>query len=148
MDQLGISNTVDRTDAFRVARVATPDVSSCSGFWVRYVRMPLRKLATKNFRPFSYFGRMSQCLFVSTKSKDCLFLYARYKRVLYCIIYCTSFLSFQFTWNIWNFAKNGGFAINGSQKDSMTGPMGHSWNHAFYYKLPVLYKIFYLLFKC
>jgi len=105
MDQLGISNTVDRTDAFRVARVATPDVSSCSGFWVRYVRMPLRKLATKNFRPFSYFGRMSQCLFVSTKSKDCLFLYARYKRVLYCIIYCTSFLSFQFTWNIWNFAK-------------------------------------------
>jgi hypothetical protein len=35
---------VDRTGAFRVGRVATPDVSSCSGFGDWYVRRPLRKL--------------------------------------------------------------------------------------------------------
>jgi hypothetical protein len=43
MDQLGISNMVDKTGAFRVARVATPDVSSCSGLGVWYVRRPLKK---------------------------------------------------------------------------------------------------------
>jgi len=32
MDHLGISDTVDSTGTFRVVGVATPDVSSCSGF--------------------------------------------------------------------------------------------------------------------
>ena len=49
MGHLGISNTVDSTGVFRVAVVANPDVSSCSGFRVWYVKRPLRKLATKIF---------------------------------------------------------------------------------------------------
>jgi len=49
MDHIGISNTVGSTGEFSVAGVATPDVSSCWGFWVWYVKRPLRKLATKIF---------------------------------------------------------------------------------------------------
>jgi len=44
--------------------------------------------------------------------------------------------------------KNGGVAIDGPLQGSMHGPVGHSWNHAFCYRLPVLYKVFHLLFKC
>ena len=98
MDQLGISNTVDRTDAFSVARVATPDVSSCSGFGVCYVRRPLRKLATKIF---DLSVNLDVCLNVFQHRKQGLsFAIYEYKRVLCCIIYCASFLSFQFPWNI------------------------------------------------
>jgi len=49
MDHLGISSTVDRRGAFRVAGVTTADVSSFSGFRVWYGKRQLRKLATKIF---------------------------------------------------------------------------------------------------
>ena len=49
MDHLGISNIVDRRGAFRVAGVATADVSFCSGLGVWYGKMQLRKVATKIF---------------------------------------------------------------------------------------------------
>ena len=148
MEQLGISNAVDTTGAFRIPRVATPDVSSCSGFRVWYVRRPLRKLATKTFRPCSYFGRTSQCLFVRTESNYCLFLYMRHKRVLYCIIYCANFLIFQFPWNIWSFANKKKMAELLPMEHHRTVPIGHFRNHAFCYKFPVLYQILHLLFKC
>jgi hypothetical protein len=39
-----------------------------------------------------------------------------------------------------------GVAIDGSPQGSVNGAVGHSCNRAFCYKLPVLYKVFHLLF--
>jgi hypothetical protein len=47
MDRLDISNTVDSTDAFRVAAAATANVLFCSGFLIWYLKTPVRNLATK-----------------------------------------------------------------------------------------------------
>jgi len=44
--------------------------------------------------------------------------------------------------------QNGGVTIDGSPQGSINGPVDHSWNSVFCYKLPVVYKVFYLLFKC
>jgi len=91
---------IDITDPFKVAAVATPDVSNCSGFLIWDVKFPLRKFSTKVLQFIFYFGRMPQLSFIISKTKNCLFLYTKYNFVLYCIIYCTSFLSFQFPWII------------------------------------------------
>jgi hypothetical protein len=46
--------TADSTGAFMVVAVATADLSTCSGFLVRYVRDPLRNLVRE--RPTEKFG--------------------------------------------------------------------------------------------
>ena len=140
---------IDITDPFKVAAVATPDVSNCSGFLIWDVKFPLRKFSTKVLQFIFYFGRMPQLSFIISKTKNCLFLYTKYNFVLYCIIYCTSFLSFQFPWIIWIFENDKcRLAIDGATQGSMNWPVDHSCNRAFCYKLPVLYNVFYLLFKC
>jgi len=78
MDHLGISYTVASTGTFRVAGVATADVSSCSGFVSLVRKNATEEIGYKNFRPLcSYFGRMPQRLFIITESKDCRFLQTR-----------------------------------------------------------------------
>ena len=114
MDYPGISYTVDSPGAFRVAGVATPDMSSCSGYTVR--EEATEKIRYKNFLPFcSYFGCMPQGLFIITER--IVLFYTRGTDV---------FSAVQFTGE----------------------PVGHSWNRAFCYYLPVLDKVFHLLFKC
>jgi hypothetical protein len=124
-------------------------VVSCSGLWFWYVRRQLR-FRLQNFGPFCfYFGCMPQRLYVITKSKDYLFLYTSKQCVLYYMIYCIAFLNFRFPWNIWSFGKkNCRLAIDGPPQGSLNGTLDHSWNRAFHCTLPVLYKGFYLLFKC
>ena len=61
------------------------------------------KIGYKVLQFIFFFGRMPQLSFIITETRNCLFLFTKYKFVLYCIIYCTSFLSFQFPWIIWSF---------------------------------------------
>ena len=106
------------------------------------------KIGYKYFAISLLFARMPQLSFIITETRNCLFLCTKYKFVLYCIIYCTSFLSFQFPWIIWSFENNKcRLAIDGPPQGSINWPVDHSCNRAFCYKLPVLY-VFYLLFKC
>jgi hypothetical protein len=76
MDHLGISNIVDSTEAFRVAGVATPDVSTYLFFFSLVHEKDTEKNYYKNFRTFcSHFGYIPERLFIITGSMDCLSLY-------------------------------------------------------------------------
>jgi len=92
---------------------------------------------------------MLQRLFIITESKDCPF-YKRGKSVfstVQFIIPVLSVSSFRGTLEA-SKTKTGGVAIDGSPQGSMNGPVDRSWNRAFCYKLPVLYKVFHILFTC
>ena len=79
MDHLGVSNTVGSTGEFRVAGVTTPDVSSCWGFWVWYVKRPLRKLTTKIFDISLLTFSVSLNVYFSLHSVRIVFFYIRGK---------------------------------------------------------------------
>jgi len=105
------------------------------------------KIGYKVLQFIFFFGRMPELSFIITEIWNCLFQYIKYKFVLYCIIYCTSFLSFQFPWIIWSFENNKcRLAIDGTIQGSINWPVYHSCNRAFCYKL--LYKVFYMSFNC
>jgi hypothetical protein len=44
--------------------------------------------------------------------------------------------------------RNLGVAVSEPTQVSMNGPVDHSWNRAFCYRLPVLYRLLQLLFHC
>jgi hypothetical protein len=46
-DRLDISNSADSAGALRVATAATANVLICSGFFIWYLKTPVKKLATK-----------------------------------------------------------------------------------------------------
>jgi len=76
-DHRGISNTVDGTWVFRVAGRAASDVSYSSVSFFFYVKMALRKLATKVVQISIII--FSLCLYAyksSQKVTNCLFLYS------------------------------------------------------------------------
>jgi hypothetical protein len=135
-----------------VAGVATADVSSGSGFWIWYGKGNWKN-RPQNFRPFcSYFGCTSQCLFIIRESKD-VFFYIRGKCVFATIkltvpVFSDSSLHGIFEALKRKTKKNGGVAIDGPPQGSTHDSVEHSWNRAFCCTLPVLYKVFHLLFKC
>jgi len=44
--------------------------------------------------------------------------------------------------------KNRRFDVDETKQDSVNGSVGHSRNCAFCYRLPAVYKVLHLLFKC
>ena len=91
---------------------------------------------------------MPQSLFIITERKPCLTLYTRCKvcSLMYNLLYQFS----QFPVSMEHLKlrkKKKTVAIDGPPHGSMRGPVGHSWNRAFCYKLPVLNKVLHLLFK-
>jgi len=90
---------------------------------------------------------MCQHLFIITESKDYNFLYMRWTHILCCVFSYTVFLSFYFSWNSRaSKAETGGVAVSEPPQGSVNGPVYHSWNRAFCYRLPVLYGLLQLLF--
>ena len=81
MYNLAISNTVDRTGPFVVAAVATADVSTCSPFWVWYVRGSLRNLATKIFDLSVLILGVSLYVYLPIQTLRIVFFYIRGKSV-------------------------------------------------------------------
>jgi hypothetical protein len=73
MDHASISNTVDITDAFKVAGGSTADVSSCLDFWVLFFG---KGHGENRLHKFSTFLFLFWAL-MSHKSKGCLFLHTR-----------------------------------------------------------------------
>jgi hypothetical protein len=142
-----ISNTLDSKGAFRFAAAATTDVSTCSvffefGMWNGH----LRKLATAIFLPLcSYFGLMPQRLFIITERKHCLILYTRCKvcSLMYNLLY--QFSQFPVSMEHLKLRKQTK-KRHSCYRWTTTGlhawPVDHSWNHAFCYRLPALYKVF------
>jgi len=81
MDHLGISNTVDSTGAFRVAGVATFDMSTCLSFFNLVREKNTEKNNYKNFCPF--FLILGICLsgYLSLQKVWTVFFYIRGKSV-------------------------------------------------------------------
>jgi hypothetical protein len=79
MDHLDVLNTVDSTGAFRVAGVATTDVSFCSVlFLIWYAKMSMRKLTTKIFDlPLLILDVRLNVYLSSQKLRAVFFLYTR-----------------------------------------------------------------------
>ena len=92
---------------------------------------------------------MPQRLFIIIESKDVFSIYE--VKVCSLLLQFTvpvfSVSSFHGTFEA-SKTKNGGVAIDGAPQGSMHGPVGHSRNSAFCHKLPVLYEVFRMLFKC
>ena len=125
--------------------MATADVSSCSVFLFWYV-----KGHRENLRPFCYFRCIPQRLLIITESKACFSSMYEVKvcSPLYNLLYQFSQFPVSMEHLKLRKQKNGGIAIDGPPQGSMNGPVDHSWSSAFCYKLPVMYKVFHLLFKC
>jgi hypothetical protein len=136
-----ISNSVESTGTFRVARPAASDVSSCWVFWVWYVKMPLIKLA--KFSTFLFLFWVYASTFIYPHRKEKLyFLYARWKCVLSCIIYCTGFCRFWFSWTFRASERSGVVAVDEPLQGAAKGPVDHSRNHASSYVFPVSCVLF------
>ena len=91
----------------------------------------------------SCFGRMLQRLFIITETKDCLF-YIWNTTVFSTIWFHVSVFSVSSFRGIFEVSKK----KNGPPRGSINGPVDFSWNCAFCYKSPLLYKVFHSLFTC
>ena len=63
-----------------------------------------------------------------------------YFRVLFFLVFV-----FHGTPELWK-QETGGVAVSEPPQGSVNGPVDHSWNRAFCYRLPILYRLLQLLF--
>ena len=135
MSHIDISYTVDSTGAFSVEWVATTDVSTCSVLLNMASEKVPQKIGNKNFWPFcSHFGRIPRGLF--TYNVRTLFLYVRRKNMFPAVKFTVPIFSFS------SFHETLELRKQKCRSYSVNGPVGHPYNRAFCYRLPLLYKVF------
>ena len=98
MAHRGISNTAVSTGAVCVAGVATAEVYNFSGLWGFENEKATQKIDCSLFEISVLILREGLMVNLSLQKVKMSFLYIQC--VLYFIIYCTRFLSFQFSWDI------------------------------------------------
>jgi len=149
MDHLGISNTVHNTGSFRVAGVATPNVSSYSGFWAWYVKIPLRKLARKIFDISVLIMGVCLNVYLSLQKGLSFSIYeVKVCSALYNLLYQFS----QFPVSVEHLKLRKQKMAKLLSMTSHRAPWMDRWTiHGTVHsatKLPVLYRVLHLLFKC
>ena len=119
-------------------------------FLIWYVKGPLTKLATKIFDLSVLILGAWLHIYLKLQIIKTVSFYIRSKKcIFYCILYCTSFLSFQFSRNFRaSKTKICGVAVDKPPHGSVNGSLGHSRNRAFCYRLAVLHTVFHLKFIC
>lgn len=124
-------------------RAATSDASSCSVFWVwcwnGHWKSGLQKYSTL---VFLFLACAPTLMYFQWKKKvfmDSWHTCMQVQCVLYCMVYSPGFHGTS------GHEKNCGVAIDEPPRGPSNEPVGRSWNRAFCYGLPVLYKLFWVL---